>query len=66
MTYEHDAIRIYDPSNNEEIVGWVIDEWIEVPDVVFSIANACNIAGRSDGVEILRSMLSNKKVSETN
>ena len=39
---KNDAIRIYE--NENEIVGWVIDEWEEDSEVVFSIANAIKLA----------------------
>ena len=37
-----DTIRIYDNDNNE-VVGWVEDEWLEDPNLVLVIANAINI-----------------------
>lgn len=37
-----DTIRIYDNDNNE-VVGWVEEEWLEDPNLVLVIANAINI-----------------------
>lgn len=47
-----DAIRIYD-AGDREIVGWIKDEWIEDPDVVFSIVNAV-LLKLTDQDELLR------------
>ena len=38
-------IQITDRKGNE-IVYWIIDEWIEDPNVVFSIANAIELASK--------------------
>ena len=37
-----DFIRIY--KGKKEIVGWIIDEWKEDPNIVFSICNAIKLA----------------------
>lgn len=37
-----DTIRIYDNDNNE-VVGWVEEEWLEDPNLVLVIANAISI-----------------------
>jgi len=39
---EDNAIRIYE--DGKEVVGWVISEWEEDSEVVFSIANAIKLA----------------------
>lgn len=47
------AIRIYD-ADGKEIVGWVQSEWVEDPEVVYSIANAVRITCSSGADELKR------------
>ena len=50
IEFGKDYIRIY--KGKKEIVGWTIDEWVEDPQIVFSICNAIRLAykGNLEGV----------------
>ena len=53
---EGDRISLYD-EDGKEVVGWVSDEWVEDPDVVYAIVNAVRIAyerGVSYVAELIR------------
>lgn len=64
----NDFVRIYE--GEEEIVGWVSDEWDEDPSILPSIANAILIASGDNGIKELKRTLgkltSGDYVSEEN
>ena len=64
----NDFVRIYE--GDEEIVGWVSDEWDEDPSILPSIANAILIASGDNGIKELKRTLgkltSGDYVSEEN
>ena len=43
VEFNEDAIGIHDEDENE-IVYWTKDEWIDDPEIVFSIVNAVKLA----------------------
>lgn len=57
IEFGDDFIAITD-SNDNEIVRWVEDEWIEDSDVTFAIANAILIAS-TEGAKGLKNALDN-------
>jgi len=64
----NDFVRIYE--REEEIVGWVSDEWDEDPSILPTIANAILIASGDNGIKELKRTLgkltSGDYVSEEN
>ena len=51
IKFGEDYIRIY--KGNKEIVGWIIDEWKENPQIVISICNAIKLAYKGTLEEVL-------------
>lgn len=49
IEFGKDYIAIYN-QNNEEIVRWIKDEWIEDPDIVFSIGNAIKLTAEGKDI----------------
>jgi len=47
VIYHEDAIEIQDSEGNE-VLYWVEDEWVENPQVVFSIVNAAVLAAQGE------------------
>lgn len=60
VEFGDDYIRIHD-KENFELVYWHIDEWIDDPEVVFSIANAVKLA-YSDPKLLIKTLKTFKKV----
>lgn len=55
VAIEGDAVVLYDEAGTE-IVRWLSDEWVEDPDVVYSIVNAVRVFYK-DGPSAVRRII---------